>query len=144
MNRRFLIAYAGVFSANVWLLGPAQVRAANDDKKDLPEIVGRWQLEYEYMGNAITDEYEIKVDKNDMLSGRITRDGKEISKLEKFRMEGRKITFTAKGTTEGVDWIAEFEAKIEGDEIDGTVKLSANDQSFDLPWKPKRVKQEKK
>ncbi|MFM7591116.1 MAG: hypothetical protein ACKO85_04910 [Isosphaeraceae bacterium] len=124
------------------MAGPKMLAA--DDKKEAPAIVGRWQLEYDYMGNSVTDEYEIKADKDGALSGRILREGKEITKLEKFRAEGGKVTFTAKGKTEGVEWSADFEARIDGDEIDGTVKISANDQSFDLPWKPKRVKQEKK
>jgi len=143
LRRDLLVTFAAISAFVMPVLSGPGIMAA-DDKKEAPAIVGRWQLEYDYMGNAVTDEYEIKADKEGALSGRILREGKEITKLEKFRVEGGKVTFTAKGKTEGVEWSADFEAKIDGDEIDGTVKISANDQSFDLPWKPKRVKQEKK
>jgi hypothetical protein len=138
LKRYILKSILSIFIYFFTITMPPTVRS--DDKKETPAIIGTWQLEYDYNGNSITDKYEIKSGKDGTLTGRILRDGKEITTLEKFKVEGKKVTFEAKGTTDGTNWTAEFSCTVDGDEIDGMVKIGANDQSFDLPWKPKRVK----
>jgi hypothetical protein len=117
-------------------MGAASLAEGADEKP----AVGTWQLDYEYMGNSITDLYEIKAGADGALTGRILRAGKEVTTLEKIKVEGDKVTFEAKGTTEGTDWKVDFSGVVKGDEIDGMVKITVNDQTSDLPWKPKRVK----
>jgi hypothetical protein len=75
----------------------------------------------------------------------ISRHFRESANLENVKVEGEQldrqaISFSAKGNREGTDWTAEFSGTISGDEIDGMVKISFNGQTYDLPWKPKRVK----
>ena len=109
------------------------------------QAVGTWQLEYELEGNQITDDYQITSSKTGELTGKLVRAGATVATLEKIKLEGEQldrqaISFSAKGNREGTDWTAEFFGTISGDEIDGMVKISFNGQTYDLPWKPKRVK----
>jgi hypothetical protein len=109
------------------------------------KAVGTWQLEYELEGNQITDDYQITSSKTGELTGKLVRAGATVANLENVKVEGEQldrqaISFSAKGNREGTDWTAEFSGTISGDEIDGMVKISFNGQTYDLPWKPKRVK----
>ena len=109
--------------------------------KPQPNIAaGTWALEYELEGNAVRDEYHFTPDDSGQLSGKITRDGKEVAKLENIKLVQDKITFSAKGNRNGTEWTAEFTGQVVGDDIEGDVTIRVNDQSYDLPWKPKRVK----
>ncbi len=106
-------------------------------------VLGLWEQKYEFMGMPMVDRYELKKSEPDGYTGKLTRDGKEISKLEEIKFEGDKISFVARGTAEGTEWKVEFAGTIKGDDIDGKVKISVNDQTFETPWKPKRIKQDK-
>jgi len=112
-------------------------------KKEASPALGLWELEYDNQGTLVVDRYEIKAGEKGELLGKLLRGGKEVTKLDKVRIEGDKLSFEASGTTDGVTWKAELSGKVDGDTIDGTAKITVNDQSFDLPWQPKRVKQEK-
>lgn len=114
-----------------------------ETKTNASMALGLWELEYDYQGAQVVDRYEIKASDTGELTGKLLREGKEITKLDKVRIEGDKLSFEASGTTDGVAWKAELSGKVDGDSIDGTAKITVNDQSFDLPWKPKRVKQDK-
>lgn len=104
-----------------------------------PAALGTWELEYEYQGRSIVDRYELKADDAGKYSGRLLRDGKQVTTLDDIKIDGDKVTFDASGTTEGTDWEVDFEGKVEGDMIEGMVKITVNGQTYDLPWKPKRV-----
>jgi hypothetical protein len=118
------------------------------DKPPAPatgKAVGIWQLEYEFEGNQIIDDYQIAASKTGELTGKLVRAGATVATLEKIKLEGEQldrqaISFSAKGNRDGTDWTAQFVGTITGDEIDGMVKISFNGQTYDLPWKPKRVK----
>jgi len=103
-------------------------------------LVGTWELEYELEGNAVRDEYQFTIDNAGSLAGKIMRDGNAVAKLENIKTEADKITFTAKGNRNGTDWTAEFTGQLSGDDLEGSVTIRFNDQSFDFPWKPRRVK----
>jgi len=106
-------------------------------------VQGLWEQKYEFMGVPMVDRYELTKSDSGEYSGKLTRDGKEISKLEEIKFEGDKVTFVARGKSEGTDWKVEFAGTVKGDEIDGKVKISVNDQTFETPWKPNRIKQNK-
>ncbi|MCY2936322.1 MAG: serine hydrolase [Planctomycetota bacterium] len=116
------------------------------DKSTAPmenKVAGTWQLEYELEGNQVTDHYEFKASKTGELTGKLVRAGATVATLEKIKLEGlerNKVSFSAKGNREGTDWTADFEGTITGDEIEGSVKIGFNGQTYDLPWKPKRLK----
>ncbi len=122
---------------------PLEGEKKADAKNDASPALGLWELEYDNQGTLVVDRYEIKAGEKGELSGKLLRGGKEITKLDKVRIEGDKLSFEASGTTDGVTWKAELSGKVDGDTIDGTAKITVNDQSFDLPWQPKRVKQQK-
>ncbi len=113
------------------------------DAKAAGIALGLWELAYDYQGNQVVDRYEIKASESGELTGKLLRNDKEITKLQKIRVEDGKLTFEATGTTEGVDWKAVLSGTIMNDAIDGTAKITVNDQTYDLPWNPKRVKTEK-
>jgi|GEM_PF-4763266 len=113
------------------------------DAKSANPAVGLWELAYDSQGTQVVDRYEILASESGELTGKLLRNDKEITKLEKIRVEDGKLSFQATGTTEGVEWKAELSGKIMGDDIDGSVKITVNDQTFDLPWNPKRVKKDK-
>ncbi|MBI1324848.1 hypothetical protein GC170_16915 [bacterium] len=122
---------------------PLEGEKKADDKKESSPALGLWELEYDNQGTQVIDRYEIKAGEKGELTGKLLRGDKEITKLEKVKIEGDKLSFEASGTTDGVTWKAELSGKVAGDAIDGTAKITVNDQSFDLPWQPKRVKQGK-
>ena len=122
---------------------PLEGEKKADAKKEASPALGLWELEYDNQGTQVVDRYEIKAGDKGELTGKLLREGKEITKLDKVRIEGDRLSFEASGTTDGVTWKAELSGKVDGDAIDGTAKITVNDQSFDLPWKPKRVKQDK-
>lgn len=122
---------------------PLEGEKKANDKKDANPALGLWELEYDYQGTQVVDRYEILAGESGELTGKLLREGKEITKLDKVRIEGDKLSFEAAGTTDGVAWKAELSGKVDGDTIDGMAKITVNDQSFDLPWKPKRVNKDK-
>lgn len=122
---------------------PLEGEKKTGDSKAEVMALGTWELAYDYQGNQVIDRYEIVKTDTGELTGKLLRDDKEITKLKKVRVENGVLMFEASGTTEGVDWRAELSGQIMGDSIDGTVKITANDQTFELPWAPKRVKKAK-
>lgn len=114
-----------------------------DDSKSKNSALGLWELQYDNQGTQVIDRYELKSDDSGEFSGALLREGKEVSKLEDIKLDDDKVKFIAKGTTDGTDWKVDFSGTVKGDEIDGMVKITVNGQSFDLPWKPYRVKKDK-
>jgi peroxiredoxin len=127
-------ALAGVLAA-FFVTWTMSSQAAEDKKAVDPS--GTWRLEYDWDGTRIKDAFRLNLAKNGKVVGALHR-GETVAEIRNGKIEDNNLSFSVSIDYEGTPWVTKYNGKINGDEIDGTVVLEVNDQSWDFQWKPKR------
>jgi opacity protein-like surface antigen len=98
---------------------------------------GTWRLEYDWNETRVKEAFRLNLEKKGMVVGTLLRNDTTFE-IKKGRVKGNEISFSISGDYQGTEWTANYTAKINEDEMDGTVVLEANGQSWNFPWQPKR------
>ena len=115
----------------------AQEAAAETKEPKTVDPSGTWRLEYDWNGTRIKDAFRLNLAKAGKVEGALHR-GETVAEIRDGMINGNDLSFSVSIEYEGTDWVTKYAGKIKGDEIEGTVVLEVNDQSWDFPWKPKR------
>jgi hypothetical protein len=109
------------------------ISLAEDDDKTKADPSGTWRWEHEENGETIKDILRLSVDDDGKVTG--TYEGRiGPIKLDEAELEGDELSceFEIEFNDNTIE--VEFEGKIDGDEVTGTVEISGGDQAQEFPW----------
>lgn len=116
--------------------------SANDDIHPEQTPTGTWRLDYDFQGRAIHDEIRLHLGENGKVTGRLFRNQRKPIEVTDgtFSQKEKIVSFTISGNANDTDWKTVYKGKVKGDEIEnGTVVLTYNNESYEFPWRPKRI-----
>ena len=98
---------------------------------------GTWRREYDWYNTRIEEVLRVTLKDDGTVIGTLSRND-AVSEIQNAKLEGSELSFSVSNVYQGTTWTTRFTGIVTGDEIDGTVVLEVNDQSWDFPWQPKR------
>ena len=99
-------------------------------------VEGNWNWELPLSGRRVS--YAAVVEQRFQAFEGVARAGNRREVLHDPRLAGEDVSFTLAMTLEGLGFVRhEFRGKVNGDRIEGTVRVSLppHETSFDLPWR---------
>lgn len=130
------------FHRCLWLLFLLFASSVWADEGQPPGEVptGTWRLDYDFQGNAIHDEIRLQLGEGEKVTGKLFRNEREPVDITDGTFRDGVVAFTIRGNANGTDWKTVYRGKVKGDDIEnGTVLLTFNDESYEFPWRPKRI-----
>ncbi|MHC4521059.1 MAG: hypothetical protein ACYTAS_20900 [Planctomycetota bacterium] len=99
---------------------------------------GTWRREYDWYDTRIEEVLRVTLAEDGAVVGTLARN-EAVSEIEDAKLKGNELSFSVTNVYQGTTWTTRFNGIVTGDEINGTVVLEVNDQSWDFPWQPKRT-----
>ncbi|MEL6109216.1 MAG: hypothetical protein AAFU85_24680 [Planctomycetota bacterium] len=126
----------------LFVLLPVFAVRADDDNSPERTPTGTWRLDYDFQGRAIHDEIRLHLREKGKVTGKLFRNQRKPIEVADgtFSKKDSVVSFSISGNANGTEWRTVYKGKVKGDEIEGgTVVLTYNNESYEFPWRPKRV-----
>lgn len=142
------VAYIGKIEGNK-MNGPAQIvydgqqydadfSTTREAKTD--SVSGTWEMETERQGEINQGTLMLSVAKDGKISGKT--DGQSgTSEVEGAKLEDGVLTFSAKGQSQGYDYVAKYRGHVNGNEIKGDVivDVASAGVTREFSWSANRI-----
>jgi hypothetical protein len=98
---------------------------------------GTWRREYDWYDTRVEEVIRVNLLEDGKVAGTLWWND-AASEIKDGKLKGDELSFFVSNVYQGTTWTTRFTGVAAGDEMDGTVVLEVNDQSWDFPWRPKR------
>jgi hypothetical protein len=98
---------------------------------------GTWRRTYDWNSVSVDEVVRLNLKEDGKVVGKLFRNDVAYE-IHDGKYENKELSFSVTDDYQGTIWTTSFSGAIKGDEIDGTVALSGDGQSYDWPWTPKR------
>ncbi|HEX5092189.1 MAG TPA: methyltransferase domain-containing protein [Burkholderiales bacterium] len=114
------VGVGGISTIELWIV-PADLRGRW--VSELPDHGGRWSFQVAQRYQALDVE--------------VSAQGRDLF-VRASRLRGDEIKLAVSGVVDGHAWNQFFEGRVEGDRIDGQVRISDGEHTRTYPWKAQR------
>jgi hypothetical protein len=98
---------------------------------------GTWRREYDWYETRIEEVLRITLKEDGTVIGTLARND-DVLEVKNGKLKDNELSFCVSNVYQGTTWTTHYTGVVRGDEIDGTVVLNVNDQSWDFSWQPRR------
>jgi pectate lyase len=98
---------------------------------------GTWRREYDWYDTRIEEVVRLNLKEDGKVVGTLSRND-AASEIKDAKLKGNELSFSVSNDYQGTTWTTIYTGIIKEDEINGTVVLQVDDQSWDWAWIVKR------
>ena len=98
---------------------------------------GTWRREYDWNETRIEEVLRLTRKEDGKVVGTLSLND-AVFGIKNAKLKGNEVSFSVSSDYRGTTWVSSYTGIIREDEINGTVILKVNNQSWDFPWQPKR------